>query len=55
MRQVVDHNPSPPGLHHMSLVIKTPERELKFTARSKERHEYWFQVCYILFNYFKIY
>ncbi|CAJ0631919.1 8333_t:CDS:10 [Entrophospora sp. SA101] len=43
VRQVVDHNPSPPGLHHMSLIIKTPERELKFTAQSKERHEYWFQ------------
>ncbi|CAG8525212.1 18540_t:CDS:2 [Dentiscutata erythropus] len=45
VRQVVDHNPSPPGLHHMSLIIKTPERELKITARSKERHEYWYQVC----------
>jgi hypothetical protein len=43
VRQVVDHNPSPPGLHHMSLIIKTPERELKFTAQSKERREYWFQ------------
>ncbi|RIA96933.1 meiotic cell cortex C-terminal pleckstrin homology-domain-containing protein [Glomus cerebriforme] len=49
VKQVVDHNPSPPGLHHMSLVIKTPERELKFTARSKERHEYWFQaLSYLL-------
>ncbi|RIB13610.1 hypothetical protein C2G38_2197346 [Gigaspora rosea] len=49
VRQVVDHNPSPPGLHHMSLVIKTPERELKFTAPSKERHEYWYQaLTYLL-------
>ncbi|CAG8795205.1 9217_t:CDS:2, partial [Dentiscutata erythropus] len=49
VRQVVDNNPSPPGLHHMSLVIKTPERELKFTAPSKDRHEYWFEaLTYLL-------
>ncbi|CAG8549371.1 9314_t:CDS:2, partial [Acaulospora colombiana] len=47
--QVVDHNPSPPGIYHMSLVIKTPERELKFTAPSKERHDYWYQaLSYLL-------
>ncbi|CAG8527607.1 9436_t:CDS:2 [Diversispora eburnea] len=49
VRQVVDHNPSPPGLHHMSLIIKTPDRELKITAASKERHEYWYQaLSYLL-------
>ncbi|CAG8481258.1 4238_t:CDS:2 [Ambispora gerdemannii] len=41
--QVVDNNPSPPGLHHMSLVVKTPGREIKFTAPTKERHEIWFK------------
>ncbi|CAG8451858.1 10255_t:CDS:2 [Acaulospora morrowiae] len=40
--QVPDLNPSPPGIYQMSLVIKTPERELKFTAPSKERHDYWY-------------
>ncbi|CAG8580180.1 11073_t:CDS:2, partial [Racocetra fulgida] len=49
VKQVVDNNPSPSGLHHMSLVIKTPERELKFTAPTKERHEYWYQaLTYLL-------
>ncbi|CAI2178463.1 1096_t:CDS:2 [Funneliformis geosporum] len=49
VKQVPDHNPSPPGLHYESLVIKTPERELKFTASSKERHDYWFQaLSYLL-------
>ncbi|RHZ90036.1 hypothetical protein Glove_9g155 [Diversispora epigaea] len=49
VRQVVDHNPSPPGIHHMSLIIKTPDRELKITAASKERHEYWYQaLSYLL-------
>ncbi|CAG8520711.1 5890_t:CDS:2 [Ambispora leptoticha] len=43
VKQVVDHNPSPPGLHHMSLVVKTPGREIKFTAPTKERHEIWFK------------
>ncbi|CAG8621192.1 15966_t:CDS:2, partial [Racocetra fulgida] len=49
VKQVIDHNPSPPGLYHMSLVIKTPERELKITARTKERHDYWYQaLSYLL-------
>ncbi|CAG8613961.1 8022_t:CDS:2, partial [Funneliformis mosseae] len=49
VKQVPDNNPSPPGLHYESLVIKTPERELKFTASSKERHDYWFQaLSYLL-------
>ncbi|CAG8450933.1 4551_t:CDS:2, partial [Cetraspora pellucida] len=43
VKEVEDNNPSPPGLHHMSLIIRTPERDLKITARSKERHDYWFQ------------
>ncbi|CAG8510720.1 23217_t:CDS:2 [Cetraspora pellucida] len=43
VKQVEDNNPSPPGLHHMSLIIRTPERDLKITARSKERHDYWYQ------------
>ncbi|CAG8722456.1 3321_t:CDS:2, partial [Racocetra persica] len=49
VKQVIDHNPSPPGLYQMSLVIKTPERELKITARTKERHDYWYQaLSYLL-------
>ncbi|KAG9302296.1 hypothetical protein G9A89_008787 [Geosiphon pyriformis] len=41
VKAVVDHNPSPTGLYHMSLVVKTPGREIKFTAPTKERHEIW--------------
>ncbi|BGP16016.1 hypothetical protein JCM10213_005433 [Rhodosporidiobolus nylandii] len=42
VRQVLDPNPFPPGLHQNSLIIKTRDREMKFTAGTKERHEMWF-------------
>lgn len=39
--QVVDTNAHPPGLHYGSLVIKTPGRDIKLTAPTRERHEMW--------------
>ncbi|KZV93038.1 hypothetical protein EXIGLDRAFT_646596 [Exidia glandulosa HHB12029] len=42
VRSVLDPNPSPPGLYPYSVVVSTPQREMKFTAPTKERHDIWF-------------
>ncbi|TKA54268.1 hypothetical protein B0A53_03359 [Rhodotorula sp. CCFEE 5036] len=42
VRQVLDPNPLPSGLHQHSIVIRTREREVKFTASTRERHDMWF-------------
>lgn len=42
--EVPDNNPTPTGLYHMSLVVKTPDREIKMTAQTKESHDLWYQV-----------
>ncbi|KAJ4490125.1 hypothetical protein J3R30DRAFT_3728922 [Lentinula aciculospora] len=41
VRQVLDPNPMPPGLYQYSVVVSTPQREMKFTAPTRERHEIW--------------
>ncbi|KAH7868951.1 uncharacterized protein C8R40DRAFT_1132791 [Lentinula edodes] len=41
VRQVLDPNPMPPGLYQYSVVVSTPQREMKFTAPTKDRHEIW--------------
>lgn len=41
VRIVEDLNPSPPGLHHESLIVATASREVKITAPNRERHEAW--------------
>ncbi|KAK4702383.1 hypothetical protein P7C70_g3841, partial [Phenoliferia sp. Uapishka_3] len=47
--QVLDPNPMPPGLHQGSIIVKTPNREMKFTASTRERHDMWFQaINYLL-------
>ena len=39
---VEDYNPSPPGLHHESILVYTAQnREIKLTASNRERHELW--------------
>ncbi|CEH14728.1 Pleckstrin homology-like domain [Ceraceosorus bombacis] len=38
---VEDNNPSPPGLYHLSIIVKTPARDMKITAPNRERHEMW--------------
>lgn len=49
VRQVLDPNPMPPGLHQHSLIIKTRDRDIAFTASSKERHDLWYNaVQYLL-------
>lgn len=47
-RSVLDPNPMPPGLYQYSVVISTPQREMKITAPTKERHDIWLNVCIFL-------
>ena len=44
VRSVLDPNPMPPGLYQYSVVISTPQREMKITAPTKERHDIWLNV-----------
>ncbi|KAG8680799.1 hypothetical protein FRC09_017965 [Ceratobasidium sp. 395] len=41
VKAVLDPNPVPPGIHQYSIVVSTPQREMKFTAPTKERHDIW--------------
>ncbi|KAH9933802.1 uncharacterized protein B0H18DRAFT_982108 [Fomitopsis serialis] len=41
VRSVLDPNPMPPGIHQYSVVVSTPQREMKFTAPTKDRHDIW--------------
>lgn len=44
VKSVLDPNPLPTGLYQYSVVVSTAQREMKFTAPSKERHDIWFDV-----------
>ena len=44
VRAVMDPNPMPPGIHQYSVIVPTPQREMKFTAPTKERHDIWYNV-----------
>ena len=44
VRAVLDPNPMPPGLYQYSVVVSTPQRDMKVTAPTKERHEMWLNV-----------
>ncbi|KAM7220032.1 anucleate primary sterigmata protein A [Rhypophila decipiens] len=49
VRVVTDDNPMPPGLHRKSLVIVSPNRTIKFTCTTGQRHETWFNaLSYLL-------
>jgi len=52
VRSVLDPNPMPPGLYQYSVVISTPQREMKITAPTKDRHDIWLNVCFFLFSFF---
>ena len=41
---MLDPNPLPTGLYQYSVVVSTAQREMKFTAPTKERHDIWFNV-----------
>ncbi|PWN23370.1 hypothetical protein BCV69DRAFT_280980 [Microstroma glucosiphilum] len=47
---VEDPNTSPPGLYHLSLIIKTSARDIKVTAENKERHDVWLNALGYLVN-----
>ena len=36
----------PPGIHQYSVIVSTPQREMKFTAPTKERHDIWYNVSH---------
>jgi len=42
VRSVLDPNPMPPGLYQYSVIVSTPQREMKITCPTKERHDIWF-------------
>ncbi|KAL2758401.1 hypothetical protein ACRALDRAFT_2098942 [Sodiomyces alcalophilus JCM 7366] len=49
VRVVTDDNPSPPGLHRKSLIVISPNRVVKFTCPTGQRHETWFNaLSYLL-------
>ncbi|KAI0792533.1 hypothetical protein C8Q75DRAFT_849873 [Abortiporus biennis] len=50
VRQVLDPNPMPPGIHQYSVIVSTPQREMKFTAPTKERHDIWFNALQFLLS-----
>ena len=39
---MLDPNPMPPGLHQHSIIVKTRDRDIAFTATTRERHELWY-------------
>ncbi|CAD6982054.1 unnamed protein product [Tilletia controversa] len=50
IRVVEDSNPNPPGLFHLSIIVKTAAREMKLTAPNKERHDVWLAALGYLVN-----
>ena len=48
VRQIVDPNPYPEGLHSASIIIETSNRDITITASSRERHEMWYNVRVII-------
>jgi hypothetical protein len=44
VRSILDPNPMPPGLYQYSIIVSTPNNEMKFTAPTKERHHIWLNV-----------
>lgn len=50
VRSVLDPNPMPPGLYQYSVIVSTPQREMKFTAPTKERHDIWFNALKYLLS-----
>lgn len=46
---MLDPNPMPPGLYQYSVVVSTPQREMKITAPTKERHDIWLNVRFFFF------
>ncbi|TFK91198.1 hypothetical protein K466DRAFT_583031 [Polyporus arcularius HHB13444] len=50
VRAVMDPNPMPPGIYQYSVIVSTPQREMKFTAPTKERHDIWYNALQYLLS-----
>ncbi|KAG6841489.1 hypothetical protein C0991_010347 [Blastosporella zonata] len=50
VRSVLDPNPMPPGICQYSVIVSTPQREMKFTAPTKERHDIWLNALQYLLS-----
>ncbi|KAK2461201.1 hypothetical protein APHAL10511_006728 [Amanita phalloides] len=50
VRSVLDPNPMPPGLYQYSVIVSTPQREMKITCPTKERHDIWFNALKYLLS-----
>jgi hypothetical protein len=44
VRVIDDPNVTPSGLYSKSIVISNAQREIQFTAPSKDRHDLWMSV-----------
>ncbi|KAG8923243.1 hypothetical protein FRC01_013025 [Tulasnella sp. 417] len=40
VKAIINPNPLPPGVYKYSIVVSTPQREMKFTAPNKERYHF---------------
>ncbi|KAG6908006.1 hypothetical protein DXG01_006541 [Tephrocybe rancida] len=50
VRSVLDPNPMPPGICQYSVIVSTPQREMKITAPTKERHDIWLNALQYLLS-----
>ncbi|KAG6873178.1 hypothetical protein C0995_001788 [Termitomyces sp. Mi166 len=50
VRSVLDPNPMPPGICQYSVIVSMPQREMKFTAPNKERHDIWLNALQYLLS-----
>lgn len=41
VESVEDSNPYPVGLYHKSIIVKTDNRDIKFTCSTRQRHNIW--------------
>ena len=54
VRSVLDPNPMPPGLYQYSVVISMPQREMKITTPTRERHDIWLNVRLFSFPFLQL-
>ncbi|KAF8636910.1 hypothetical protein AX17_003161 [Amanita inopinata Kibby_2008] len=50
VRSVLDPNPMPPGLYQYSVIVSTPQRDMKITCPTKDRHDIWFNALKYLLS-----
>ncbi|OBZ67420.1 hypothetical protein A0H81_12542 [Grifola frondosa] len=50
VRSVLDPNPMPPGIYQYSVVVTTPQRDMKFTAPTKRKTRYLVECLEVSFD-----